>query len=40
MELTSKYGSEEFIKVYCGMCVKAIYAKAKKHIKMTVVNTL
>jgi hypothetical protein len=40
IDLTSKYATEVFIKVYCAMCVKSIYAKAKKHIRMTVVNTL
>jgi hypothetical protein len=40
MEITSMYGSEKFIKTYCAMCIKSVYAKAKKHIKMTVVNTL
>jgi len=40
IEVTAEYGSEKFIKTYCAMCIKATYAKAKKHIKMTVVNTL
>lgn len=39
---TSKWGSEEWIKLHCSMCVKAMYAKAKwKTVKSyTVVNTL
>ena len=40
IEVTTEYGSEKFIKTYCAMCIKSVYAKAKKHIKMTVVNTL
>jgi hypothetical protein len=40
IELTAEYGSEKFIKTYCSMCIKSVYAKAKKHIRMTVVNTL
>jgi hypothetical protein len=37
-----KYGTKEFVITYCGMCIKATYAKAKKKLmsKFSVVNTL
>jgi hypothetical protein len=36
------YGDDEFIKLYCSMCVKSVYAKAKARIskRYIVVNTL
>jgi len=36
------YGTDEFIKLYCSMCVKSVYAKAKARIskRFVVVNTL
>ena len=41
---TTKYefGSTEFIQLYCSMCVKTVYAKAKNRRlnKYSVVNTL
>jgi len=42
IELEVRYGSIDFIKVYCGMCVKSMYAKAKHKLvnKFSVVNTL
>jgi len=41
-EITSKWGTDEWIKIYCAMCVKSLYAKAKfKAVsKYSVVNTL
>ena len=33
-----KWGSPEWVKIYCAMCMKAAYAKAKNSIR--VVNTL
>jgi hypothetical protein len=38
--LIGEYGSEKFIKTYCAMCVKAVYASRFKKIKYVVVNTL
>jgi len=37
-----KWGTDEWVKIYCAMCVKALYAKAKfKAVsKYSVVNTL
>ena len=40
VELEAKFGEVEWLKTYCSMCVKAAYAKSKKDIKYTVVNTL
>jgi len=39
---TKNWGSEDWVKVHCAMCVKALYAKAKwKSVKAySVVNTL
>lgn len=36
------YGEDEFIRMYCGMCVKTVYAKAKLRLsrRYSVVNTL
>jgi len=36
------YGSVEFVKLYCAMCVKSAYAKAKHKLvnRYSVVNTL
>lgn len=36
------WGSPEFVKIYCAMCVKAIYARAhlERAQSMKVVNTL
>ena len=41
-ELLQKWGSDEWIKLYCAMCVKALYARAKfKAVqRYSVVNTL
>lgn len=41
-EIISKWGTEDWIKLNCAMCVKAMYAKAKfKAVsKYSVVNTL
>jgi len=38
----SNWGSTDWIRLHCAMCVKAVYAKAKKRLvsKYTVVNTL
>jgi len=37
-----KYGTKEFVITYCGMCIKTVYAKAKRKLvnKFSVVNTL
>ena len=37
-----EYGNKEFVKIYCGMCVKAMYAKAhlERAQSIKVVNTL
>lgn len=37
-----EWGSEKYVKVYCAMCIKAIYAKAhlEKAENIKVVNTL
>jgi hypothetical protein len=37
-----KYGTKEFVITYCGMCIKTVYAKAKRKLvnKYSVVNTL
>jgi hypothetical protein len=37
-----KYGSKEFMVIYCGLCIKSVYAKAKRKLvnKFSVVNTL
>jgi len=39
---TSNWGSEEWIKLHCSMCIKATYAKAKIRLVKgySVVNTL
>jgi hypothetical protein len=34
------FGSEKFVKLYCAMCIKSLYAKRFKLIKYSVVNTL
>ena len=38
-----KYGTKEYVALYCSMCIKAVYAKAKQkpppH-RFSVVNTL
>jgi hypothetical protein len=36
------YGEDEFIRMYCSMCVKSMYARAKMRIskRYVVVNTL
>jgi len=41
-ELEEKWGSEDWIKLHCSMCVKVTYAKSKwKLVKgYSVVNTL
>jgi len=39
-ELAREFGSEKFIKVYCSMCIKSVYAKSKKQVRLSVVNTL
>jgi hypothetical protein len=42
VETKHYYGTDEFIKLYCSMCVKSVYAKAKSRIakRFVVVNTL
>ena len=37
-----KYGSKEFMVIFCGLCIKSVYAKAKRKLvnKFSVVNTL
>jgi len=42
IETKHMYGEDEFIRIYCSMCVKSVYAKAKLRIskRFTVVNTL
>ena len=37
-----KYGTKEYVITYCGMCIKTVYAKAKRKLvnKYSVVNTL
>ena len=37
-----EYGDKEFVKTYCSMCIKAIYAQAhlKRAEEMKIVNTL
>jgi hypothetical protein len=35
-----EFGSEKFVKLYCAMCIKSLYAKRFKLIKYSVVNTL
>lgn len=37
-----EFGSKEFVKVYCGLCIKAVYAKAhlSRAENIKVVNTL
>jgi len=40
IELEASFGEPIWLKTYCSMCVKAAYAKSKKDIKYTVVNTL
>jgi len=37
-----KWGSEKFVKLYCGLCIKAVYARAhlEKAQGVKVVNTL
>ena len=42
IETKHYYGTDEFIKLYCSMCVKSVYAKAKARIskRFVVVNTL
>ena len=41
-ELLQKWGTDEWVKLYCAMCVKSLYAKAKfKAVnRYSVVNTL
>ena len=41
-EEKQKYGSKEFVITYCGLCIKSVYAKAKRKLvnKFSVVNTL
>lgn len=38
----SEYGSTKFVQLYCGMCVKSMYARAKHRLinRFSVVNTL
>ena len=40
IELEANFGEVTWLKTYCSMCVKAAYAKSKKDIRYTVVNTL
>jgi hypothetical protein len=37
-----KYGSKDYVITYCSMCIKSVYAKAKRRLvnKFSVVNTL
>lgn len=37
-----EYGDKEFVKIYCGLCIKAVYARAhlEKAENIKVVNTL
>jgi hypothetical protein len=41
-EEKQKYGSKEFVITYCGLCIKSVYAKAKRKLvnRFSVVNTL
>ena len=41
-ELLQKWGTDEWVKLYCAMCVKSLYARAKfKAVnRYSVVNTL
>jgi len=41
-EEKQKYGSKDYVITYCSMCIKAVYAKAKRRLvnKFSVVNTL
>jgi len=40
--LIEKWGTDEWVKIHCAMCVKSLYAKAKFRLvsKYSVVNTL
>lgn len=40
--LNAKWGSPEWVRIYCAMCMKSVYAKAhlNKSINIRVVNTL
>ena len=38
--LVGEYGSEKFLKTYCAMCVKAVYASRFRKIRYVLVNTL
>jgi hypothetical protein len=37
-----KYGTKDYVITYCSMCIKSVYAKAKRRLvsKFSVVNTL
>jgi hypothetical protein len=41
-EEKQKYGSRDYVITYCSMCIKSVYAKAKRRLvsKFSVVNTL
>jgi len=41
-KLLEKWGSDEWVKIHCAMCVKSLYAKSrfKSVSKYSVVNTL
>jgi len=41
-KLELEFGSVEFVKLYCGLCVKSMYAKSKFKLinRFSVVNTL
>ena len=41
-EEQQKYGSKDYVITYCSMCIKSVYAKAKRRLlnKFSVVNTL
>ena len=42
IEAKHMYGEDEFIRMYCSMCVKSMYARAKMRMskRYIVVNTL
>jgi len=39
-ELKGIYGKKDFLREYCAMCIKSIYASRFLRPKVTVVNTL